>query len=798
MAQSEAVESGVAVLDAPEHKPYVSASTILPEFTPRAVILGVLFGLAFGASTVYLGLKVGLTVSASIPIAVLSITVLRLFGRATILENNIVQTTGSAGESIAAGVVFTIPALLILGLDLDIFRTTLIGLTGGLLGVLLMIPLRRALIVKEHANLPYPEGTACAEVLVVGEKGGTDAKTVFLGFGIGIVYKFLMTGLKFWRDIPTKILTWYQGATVAAEISPELLGVGYILGPRIASFMFGGGIVAALVLIPLIKFFGAGLQTNIFPANPGELIGNMSASQVFDRYVRYIAAGAVATGGIISLMRSLPTIVGAFSAGVKDFSGGGKKAVSSIPRTEKDFPIPYAMIGVVVILAAACLIPGFGVEPLSALLILVFGFFFVTVSSRICGQIGSTSNPISGMTIATLLFTSLIFLLVGRAGAGERVIALTVGAIVCVAAANAGNTSQDLKTGFLVGSTPRKQQVGLMIGAVTSAIVVGWTLLFLNDSAINILPRDYPSYVAPSSEIGESWTKKSEIEDGKSYKILRLAVETDAGDAHTKIPAGKYLVDEAGTIHYLVNPGVGGISEKLTSETRSELQGRTFPAGPGVRSTGQTRGLDDQMYDRVVVDGLGSAPRTLLIDPEGRARYEVIAAEKLQAPKAALMGYLIDGVLTRRLPWALIMIGALISVFLEIIGIQALPVAVGIYLPISTSATIFAGGLIRGLITRLNRGRKETLTEEETGKGVLLASGLIAGGALGGLVVALSRAGIEALKGEPGRGEELLGLGGRSWITSGEWSDVISLVIFVALAAYLFMSARRRSESARE
>lgn len=801
MARVEPLETGATVAVVDEvlpHKPYVPSETILPEFTVRAVLLGVFFGLVFGAATVYLGLKVGLTVSASIPIAVLAITVLRLFGRATILENNIVQTTGSAGESIAAGIVFTIPALLILGLDLDVMRTTLIGLTGGVLGVLLMIPLRRALIVKEHHNLPYPEGTACAEVLVVGEKGGTDAKTVFMGFGVGIVYKFLMSGLKFWKEIPDRVLTWYQGARIAAEISPELLGVGYIIGPRVASYMFGGGVIAALVLTPVIKFFGAGLQTNIFPAGPGELIGNMNAGQVFDRYVRYIAAGAVATGGIISLLRSLPTIVGAFQAGVKNFRGSGDRDTSA-PRVERDIPILYAMAGVVALLIITTLIPQFGIDPLSALLILVFGFFFVTVSSRICGQIGSTSNPISGMTIATLLFTSLIFLLLGRAGAGERVIALTVGAIVCVAAANAGNTSQDLKTGFLVGATPGKQQVALMIGAVTSAIVIGWTLLFLNNSAVNIVPRDYPSYAAPADQIGEEWTARSEIEDSNRYRVLRLAVETETGDGTTKIPAGKYLVDNQGKIHYFVNPGVGGISEKLTSDTLGDVRSQRFVEGPNVKNIGQGRGLDDQMYNKVVVSGIGNKPRTLFVDASGAPRYEQVDTEKLQAPKAALMGILVDGVLTRKLPWSLILIGAFISILLEIIGVSALPVAVGIYLPISTSATIFAGGMIREVVNRMTRrGRKETLVEEETGRGVLLGSGLIAGGALGGLAVALSRVGVEWSKDAPGKGEELLGVAGRSWVTSGEWANVIALIIFGGLALFLFTIARKRSDVIRE
>lgn len=776
------------------HKPYVAAATTLAEFTPRAIILGVLFGLLFGASTVYLGLKVGLTVSASIPIAVLSITILRAFGRASILENNIVQTTGSAGESIAAGIVFTIPALLILGLDLDILRTALIGLTGGLLGVLLMIPLRRSLIVQEHGTLPYPEGTACAEVLIVGEKGGSDAKTVFLGFGVGLAYKFMMSGLKFWKEIPDKVLTWYQGARVAAEISPELLGVGYIIGPRVASYMFGGGIMAALVLTPVIRFFGAGLTTNIFPAAAGELIGNMSANLVFDRYVRYIAAGAVATGGIISLVRSLPTIISAFRAGLKNFSGG-KAQTTAAARTERDIPILYAMGGIVLLLIAATLFPDFGVDPLSAVLILVFGFFFVTVSSRICGQIGSSANPISGMTIATLLFTSLIFLLIGRSGADERVIALTVGAIVCVAAANAGNTSQDLKTGFLVGATPKYQQIGLMFGAVTSAVVVGWTLLFLNNTAVNMLPRMYPSYTVAENQLEEQWTTKSEIEDGKSYRVVRFPVEVEAGDGATKIPAGKYLVGDDMKIHYLVNPGVGGISEKVTTERLSDIQNQSFAAGANVQAAGQGRGLDDQIYNRVIVSGLGPNPRTLLVDATGKPRYEIEPADtKLQAPKAALMGILVDGVLTQRLPWSLILMGAMIAIFLEILGIQSLPVAVGIYLPISTSATIFVGGLIRSLVNYLARHSRpaETLTEEETGKGVLLSSGLIAGGAIGGLLVAFSRVLAETTSGKPGKGEELLGIGGQSFIAHGAWANVFGLLIFAGLAYFLFTIARQK------
>ena len=771
------------------HKPYISASQIIAEFTPRAVIVGAIFGIIFGAATVYLGLKVGLTVSASIPIAVLSITVLRLLGRSTILENNIVQTTGSAAESIAAGIVFTIPALLILGLDLDITRTSLIAAAGGLLGVLLMIPLRRSLIVKEHGTLPYPEGTACAEVLVVGEKGGSDAKTVFLGFGVGLAYKFLMGGLKFWKEMPAKVLSWFQGARVAAEISPELLGVGYIIGPRVASYMLGGGVIAALVLVPMVKFFGAGLTTNIFPAPPGELIRNMSASQVFDRYVRYIAAGAVAMGGIVSLVRSLPTILQAFKSGLKDFTGGTAGAT----RTERDIPIGYAMGGVVLLLIAVVAIPQYEVNAISALLILVFGFFFVTVSSRICGQIGSTSNPISGMTIATLLFTSLIFLLMGRMAPHDRVIALTVGAIVCVAAANAGNTSQDLKTGFLVGATPKHQQVALLVGALTSALVIGWTLDFLNRSAINMLPMNYPGFTVPADAIKGTYAESPAAPDGKTYRYAQFAVEVEADGGKTRIAAGKYLVGEDNQIHYLVNPGVGGIRQGLTATLPPAVQGKTYAdqLSNGVAA----RGLDDQLYQRINVKE-GGVEHTLLVDAAGAPKFSVEEFNgKLDAPKAALMGVLVDGVLTQKLPWSLILIGAVISLMLEIIGVSALPVAVGIYLPISTSATIFAGGLVRALVQKLkDNSHQETLAEEETGKGVLLSSGLIAGGAIGGLLIAGSRAIYGWMNSVPTSiAEEKIGIGGHWAITSGPWANIIGLLIFAGLAYFLFNIARKRA-----
>jgi putative OPT family oligopeptide transporter len=729
------------------HKPFVPASTILPEFTPRAVIVGAILGIIFGASSVYLALRVGLTVSASIPIAVMSISIFRALGRTSILENNISQTTGSAGESIAAGIVFTMPALLILGYDLEIPRITWVALLGGWLGVLLMIPLRRALIVREHGKLIYPEGTACAEVLVVGEKGGTDAKTVFMGFGVAAFYKLLMSGARLWNEAPSYVMRGYQRATVAADISPELLGVGFIIGPRIAAMMLGGGFLSALVLIPMVKFFGAGYAEPLFPVLPGgPLISSMSAGQVQDLYIRYIAAGAVATGGIISLARSMPTIISAFKSSMGNFGGGASSAKGGeVPRTERDMPIKFVFGGITVLFFAimAWLIfqgsPGSSLlmNVLSALLVIVFGFFFATVSSRITGEIGSSSNPISGMTIATILITSLIFLLLGMGGADSRVLALSVGAIVCIAASNAGTTSQDLKTGFLVGGTPSKMQWGLMVGATTSALLIAYTLSALNSSYTNLLPRNYQGYVASVNASDEQWTKGEALAGGPFY-VHRLAEDQKTPDG-TVIPSGQYLVNKSGEVHYRINPGVGGVRTAISTEN--------LPASPLVAGGNVTvgperqRGLDGQLY-RVATVKEGEKTSTFYVDDAGRAKYveaETGPSSKFDAPKAQLMAVLVDGVLTQKLPWSLILIGAFISILLEIIGISALPFAVGMYLPFATSATIFVGGAIRALVERVARG-KRTLAEEESGPGVLFSSGLIAGGAIAGLLLAIPQA----------------------------------------------------------
>jgi putative OPT family oligopeptide transporter len=480
-----------------EHKPFVPANQEIPEFSVKAVIFGSIFGILFGASTVYLALKAGLTVSASIPIAVLSISVLKLFGKSTILENNIVQTIGSAGESVAAGVAFTIPALLFLspgangGEYFNYVTIMTLAACGGILGVLFMVPLRRSLIVKEHATLPYPEGTACADVLIAGEKGGRMAGLVFGGVAVAAGYKLLNSVFSFWKEAvsyATGPKSTLPNASIANEISPEYLGVGYILGPRIGGIMVSGSVLTFLVLIPLLSLLVpaekvvADLLALGFPQS--EVDGWGSIKRYQEAYARYIGAGAVTMAGIITLIKTMPTIVRSLRASMGAL--GGEAGGAAQIRTERDIPIKWVALGALGLAGVMAILPilpgGIGSKAVMAVLMLVFGFLFVTVSSRIVGLIGSSSNPISGMTIATLLGTALVFLSLGMGGDVNQPIALSVGAIVCIAAANAGATSQDLKTGYLVGATPIRQQIGLVIGVLVSVVVIGFTLKFLHKS----------------------------------------------------------------------------------------------------------------------------------------------------------------------------------------------------------------------------------------------------------------------------------------------------------------------------
>lgn len=462
-----------------EFKPYVPADKVLPELTPTSIILGILLAVIFGGANAYLGLRVGMTVSASIPAAVISMGIIRvILRRDSILENNIVQTIGSAGESVAAGAIFTLPALFMWAAEggtetPSLVEIALIALIGGVIGVLFMIPLRSALIVQEHGKLPYPEGKACAEVLVAGEEGGTKAGTVFAGLGIAALYKFIADGLKVFPSEVTYEIKSYKGSGIGMDVLPALLGVGYICGARVSSYLLAGGIVGWFVIMPLIALFGADLT--IFPASVP--VSQLGPDGIWSNYVRYIGAGAVAAGGIISLVKNLPLIVKTFRQALKGYGG---KAEENSSRVSKDIPMKLVLLGIGIMAIAMWLIPAVPVNLLGAIIIIVFGFFFATVSSRMVGIVGSSNNPVSGMAIATLLITTMILKATGMIGMTGMVASIAVGSVICIIAAIAGDTSQDLKTGYIVGATPWKQQIGELIGVVVSAITIGGVLYLLN------------------------------------------------------------------------------------------------------------------------------------------------------------------------------------------------------------------------------------------------------------------------------------------------------------------------------
>lgn len=757
--------------DSPTYTPYIAPEQSIREMTIRGLILGSVLGIAFAASSVYLGLKVGLTVSASIPIAVLSVTIFRAFGKATILENNMVQTVGSAGESIAAGVAFTLPSLLLMGQDLELMRILLVALLGGTLGVLMMIPLRHGLIVQEHGKITYPEGTACAEVLIAGDKGGTSAKTVFMGGGVGFVFGFLNLIVRWWKETSDWTISFFKGASISAEVAPTMLGVGYIIGIKTACNMMAGGALAFIVIIPLIKAFGEGLTGAVFPESSA-LIKDMSPGAIRNAYVLYIGAGAVATGGIISLIRSIPSIVGAFKRGLGSLASSQRGGQPVILRTERDIPLPYVLGGCVILVLAIWLAPILNINFVSSALIVLFGFFFVTVSSRITGEIGSSSNPISGMTVATLLITCLLFLLVNWTGVDFRVMALTTAALVCVAASNGGTISQDLKTGFLVGATPSRQQIGIIVGVATSAMVIGWTLLSLNQAMTTYSARNYPSFTAsvPAD------AKQVEY-DGRMYRQISLPELTDG------VPTGRYLVNDAGKIVYLIDPGVCG-TDLHRAVRLTAAPYRSFQAGE----------LPDTMPTFLTADGpqkiltLGNdqgevAAGTYLVDSAGALSHRLMPITKYDAPKARLFSLIIDGILTRKLPWALVLIGISLALLMELVGVSSLPFAVGLYLPISTSTPIFIGGIIRWLVDRRNKNASSS--EAEFSPGVLLASGLIAGGAIAGLTQAIFYiAGWETIFDKS------------HWLGAWANSDLWTLVPFAAMGIFLYsIATRKRSGS---
>src|SRR5580765_8206788 len=733
----------------PGFEPYIPAATTMRELTVLPVIVGAVLGMIFGASSLYLVLKVGLTVSASIPVAVISITLFRLLSKvggrdATILEHNIVQTAGSAGESIAFGLGVTMPAIMILGFDLEITRVILVAVLGGLLGILMMIPLRRALIVAEHGVLKYPEGTACAEVLkaavskesiAVADKTHTTAnaeivnqeaasgggKVIFTGFGIGVLYQTAMGAFRMWKDTPEKIFgAPLKGASISATIEPALLGVGYIIGPRIASIMCAGGVLSYLVLIPAIKFFGDNVTG---PLAPGTIpISQMGPDDIREAYILYIGAGAVAAGGIISLFRSIPTIWHGLRG--------------DVPRTDRDLSMRVVIIGCLAIIAVIMAVPQLHLRGnlLGAFLIVLFSFMFVTVSSRLTGEIGSSSTPISGMTVATLLLTCLAFLIVGWTAAPYFVTALSIGGIVCIAASNGGTTSQDLKTGFLVGSTPRAQQIAILVGALASALTLGYVLLFLNDAYTVYVPVPANTELrAPANEIGKTAKVQGlqSASDSKTYHVWQR-IDPEVGAAQ------RYLVNEQGVPVYLVDPGINGMHR---------------------------------------------------VRPDGSA------VQKFDAPKATLMSYIIKGILSHKLPWVLVLLGAMIAVVLEMSGIPSLAFAVGVYLPLASSSPIFIGGMVRLLVDRYlkvkfrhkNLSEMELTAEGDKSPGVLLASGYIAGGAITGILIAA---------------KEMVGplaaIGHRieQWQTahnpflSGPYADLLALIPFFIICLLLYLVGR--------
>ena len=582
--------------------PYVPASKVTPEITVTSIIMGIILAVVFGAANAYLGLRVGMTVSASIPAAVIAMGVIRvLLRKNSILESNIVQTIGSAGESLAAGAIFTLPALFLWeaegkGDKPGMVEITLIALIGGLLGVFFMVPLRNALIVKEHGVLPYPEGSACAEVMLAGEEGGANASTVFAGMGFAALFKFVIDGIKAVSGEVSfnfsKMLKGYTGE-IGTQIYPAVMSVGYICGPKISAYMFAGGVLSWMVIIPLIVMFGADMILYPGTAPISEIYANGGAGAIWSSYIRYIGAGALAAGGIISLIKSLPLIINTFGGAMKSMKGAG---ATSNERTDKDINMVVVVAAIVVLTLLVWIVPAIPVSLLGAVIVVIFGFFFATVSSRMVGLVGSSNNPVSGMAIATLLIATLVLKVTGQSGVAGMTSAIAIGSIICIVSAIAGDTSQDLKTGFLLGSTPRKQQIGEIVGVVASALAIGGTL---------------------------------------------------------------YLLDAAWEF----------------------------------------------------------------------------GTDELAAPQATLMKLIVEGVMEGNLPWALVAVGVVIAIVIELIGIPVLPFAIGIYLPVQLNACIMVGGIIRLVIEKIKGSKEEK--ERRTNNGILFCSGMIAGEGLVGIALAL-------------------------------------------------------------
>lgn len=696
-------------------KPFVPASESRPELSLRALLLGAVFGILFGAVTVYVGLRAGLTVAASIPISVLSISILRAFGKASILENNIVQTTGNAGQSVASGVIFTLPALIFLGFDLESTRIFALALFGGWLGVLFMIPLRKQLIVDEHDTLLYPEGTACADVLQAGERGGSFASRVFLGLGFGAVYTLFQNDNLFalfpstpnyQPDLGPQHLL--RGSAIRADVTPEYLGVGYIIGIRTAAVMLAGGVFSWLVLMPAITFFGSHLAGPLYPGTVP--ISAMGPSDLWKTYVRPMGAGAVAAAGLITLLRTAPTILAALAEGLRSIRKNNTSATnagapglasetwdragttlsrhpqqaSTRPaRTRTTHDLPWSVVGGGSVLLVLLLwiflqfhpVPGAQVGALAnfaaSLLVVVFGFLFVTVSARIVGIVGSSASPVSGMTIATLMATAAIFLVKGWTAPAFGALAITIGGIVCIAASNAGDTAQDLKTGYLIGATPWKQQLAIMIGVIVSVFSIGATLNAMNVGleSFQRLPRPIPIDLAhlPDGVQNTGHFTRDHILLTTRNSIATPTTPAPAStnpDAKTELP---------GTAAYTLLNAIGS----------STLEDGKYLYNPA------TQTIDVQW-----IQGIGS--------------------EKAAAPQGRLMATVINGILSRKLPWSLVLLGVALVIGVELLGIRSLTFAVGAYLSIATTLAIFIGGVVRWMVDRalLHHAAKQTAADQ--------------------------------------------------------------------------------------
>lgn len=644
-------------------KPFVPAQSSMAEVTWRAIILGALISVLFGIANAYLALKFGMTVSASIPAAVISMAVLRmLFTNATVLENNIVQTIGSAGESLAAGITFTIPAFFIWSANTDLVASGYfhevsklqifwLSMLGGSLGILLMIPLRKYLVHREHGKLAFPEGTACAEIIVAGDEGGSKAKLVFSGIAIGALYKIAVNMFKGWSEsVNYHFQTVLKGGTIGIDATPALLGVGYIIGPRIAALMLGGAVLGYLGIAPLLSFIGDQIPGTIIA--PGTIpLGDMDPDQLRGSYIKYLGVGAVALGGFVSLIKSFPTIISSFSKGFAQLLGS--KSPEQVERTDRDVPMKWVLLGVSAIVIAIWLLPGTELHLLGAALAVLFGFFFVVVAARIVGVVGSSSSPVSGMTIATLLVTCMILLYFGVSEVTGMVTAMSVGTIVCIAVCMSGDIAQDLKTGYLLGASPIKQQLTEFIGLLFPALAMGFTIYFLNDAF----------------------------------------------------------------------------------------------------------GFVD--------NGSGRQP--------------------LLAPQANVMATVVQGVMNANLPWAPIMVGGMIALAVELLGISSLPFAIGLYLPLSLSTPLMLGGLIALVIRKLSSDSGAYKARQE--RGILFSSGLVAGDALIGVVVAFL-IGLWPWYGNPGSGYHDRYSGMWNSLT-GDYGPYMALIMFGLLAALLAHLAYR-------